>query len=439
MRAHCVALLLFTALASAQTGRDAVKPLLVMIKSEWDDPGQDPSQNGVGIVLARQSDRLYIATANHVVRYGPRKAKSVLLRLHWLPGEPKKADVTEHFDTKLDLAVLILGRASELAVPELPFRVLADSTKLKPEESKVRAMGYPGGREWYVRSAPDVVAPGDAESVKFDAAWLAGGYSGGGLFTDGWELAGMIKNDQPPEGEALRIERLIERVKQWGYPVQLAAGGVVIPKPQPTGVVNPRPQRADSVWIEPGTFLMGCSPGDRECDSDERNPPVRTTIAKGFWLKKTEVTQAEFQRVMGSNPSHIKGPNRPVESVTWHEAADYCRKVGGRLPTAAEWEYAARAGTPGPTYGELDAIAWYRDNSKSGTHDVATKQPNGWGLYDMLGNVWEWVSDNYDSNSRELRGGSWYSFSLVTRASNRSRVVPGDRNLTDGFRCSRDD
>ncbi|MBM3739318.1 MAG: formylglycine-generating enzyme family protein [Acidobacteria bacterium] len=249
----------------------------------------------------------------------------------------------------------------------------------------------------------------------------------------------MIKNDQPPEGEALRIERLIERVKQWGYPVQLAAGGVVIPKPQPTGVVNPRPQRADSVWIEPGTFLMGCSPGDRECDSDERNPPVRTTIAKGFWLKKTEVTQAEFQRVMGSNPSHIKGPNRPVESVTWHEAADYCRKVGGRLPTAAEWEYAARAGTPGPTYGELDAIAWYRDNSKSGTHDVATKQPNGWGLYDMLGNVWEWVSDNYDSNSRELRGGSWYSFSLVTRASNRSRVVPGDRNLTDGFRCSRDD
>src|SRR5450432_1959074 len=99
---------------------------------------------------------------------------------------------------------------------------------------------------------------------------------------------------------------------------------------------------------------------------------------------------------MGSNPSHFKGPQRPVETVSWEDAMKYCQAAGGRLPTEAEWEYAARAGSTAARYGELDEFAWYYENSQDETHDVKGKQPNGWGLFDTLGNVWEWVADWLD-------------------------------------------
>jgi formylglycine-generating enzyme required for sulfatase activity len=106
---------------------------------------------------------------------------------------------------------------------------------------------------------------------------------------------------------------------------------------------------------------------------------------------------------MGSNPSHFKGPQRPVENVTWDDAAAYCRAVGMRLTTEAEWEYAARAGSTAARYGELDDIAWYDKNSQQKTHDVKGKRPNAWGLYETLGNVWEWVADWFASCA-EVRG-----------------------------------
>jgi hypothetical protein len=149
------------------------------------------------------------------------------------------------------------------------------------------------------------------------------------------------------------------------------------------------------VWIPPGSFMMGCSPEDSECFFYE-NPPHRVTITKGFWLGQTVVTQLAYQRVKGDNPSNLTGANRPVEQVTWYESSQYCLRIGGRLPTEAEWEYAARAGTTGSRYGNLDQIAWYANNSDNQTHGVALKPPNAWGLYDMLGNVNQWVSDWYD-------------------------------------------
>jgi formylglycine-generating enzyme required for sulfatase activity len=203
------------------------------------------------------------------------------------------------------------------------------------------------------------------------------------------------------------------------------------------------------VWIPPGTFTMGCSPGDSECFFGDAHP---VTITKGFWLGKTPVTQQAYRQVTGKDPSGLKGANRPAKTVTWDEARDYCRAIGGRLPTEAEWEYAARAGSTQPRYGDIDRIAWYSGNSGAQTHDVGQKQPNAFGLYDMLGNVWQWIADWYDEKYyqrsqdrdptcptsgkyRVLRGGSWSDHPRNVRVSSRDRYEPGDRSDIIGFRC----
>ena len=203
------------------------------------------------------------------------------------------------------------------------------------------------------------------------------------------------------------------------------------------------------VWIPPGTFQMGCSPGDSECDPDEK-PAHQVTITKGLWMGRTEVTQEAYQRVMGTNPSKFKGAKLPAENITWDNARSYCQAVGMRLPTEAEWEYAARAGSKGSRYSDLDGIAWYSANGGSTTHDVAGKQANAWGLYDMLGNVWEWVADWYDQyptgsatdppgpgsgRFRSLRGGSWVNNARFARVSYRSWSVPASHYNNFGVRC----
>jgi formylglycine-generating enzyme required for sulfatase activity/uncharacterized caspase-like protein len=191
------------------------------------------------------------------------------------------------------------------------------------------------------------------------------------------------------------------------------------------------------VWISPGSFRMGCSNRDGECDPVE-GPARDVTISKGFWIGQTEVTQAAYERVMGQNPSHFRGERLPVETVRWDEAKSYCEAVSGRLPTEAEWEYAARGGTNGPRYGDLDQIAWYDTNSGNTPHPVAQKAPNPYGLYDMLGNVREWTADwNDQANARSLRGGSWFDFPHSLRVSFRIALV-GDRGNSFGLRCVMD-
>ncbi len=193
------------------------------------------------------------------------------------------------------------------------------------------------------------------------------------------------------------------------------------------------------VLIAPGSFTMGCSEGDTECNENEK-PAHAAGIAKAFWLGRTEVTQAAYQHVTGGNPSRNRGDQLPVESVTWNDAVNYCTSIGGRLPTEAEWEYAARAGAAGARYGDLDAIAWYSGNSGGTTHPVALKQANAFGLYDMLGNVWEWVEDAYPGNSdRMLKGGAPFMDVRNIRASSRLWAAPSSATGGRGFRCAMND
>lgn len=193
------------------------------------------------------------------------------------------------------------------------------------------------------------------------------------------------------------------------------------------------------VWVPPGSFTMGCSEGDSDCNDSEK-PAHAAGIAKAFWLGRTEVTQAAYQHLTGGNPSRNRGDQLPVESVTWNDAVNYCTAIGGRLPTEAEWEYAARAGAAGARYGELDAIAWYSGNSGGTTHPVALKQGNAFGLYDMLGNVWEWVEDAYPGNpSRMLKGGAPFMDVRNIRASSRLWAAPSSATGGRGFRCAMND
>ena len=218
------------------------------------------------------------------------------------------------------------------------------------------------------------------------------------------------------------------------------------------------------IWVKPGTFMMG-SPVS---EGHEIQHQVRLT--KGFYLGKYEVTQAQWEGVMGNNPSHFKGADRPVEQVSWNDAVDFCKKLtemekkAGRvpegmsyqLPTEAQWEYACRAGT-------TTAFSWGNDiNSTNAnynyiirqTRDVGNYAANPWGFFDMHGNVWEWTADWYDATYpvgnpvidaggpasgvyRILRGGSWGNAGTNARSARRnsnSAGIPGLRNYGFGFR-----
>ena len=217
------------------------------------------------------------------------------------------------------------------------------------------------------------------------------------------------------------------------------------------------PAGMEFVWIPPGSFQMGSTSSVGR--SDEQ-PVMQVRISKGFWLGKYEVTQSEWETVMGSNPSKFSSCRRcPVEQVSWEDVQQFILRLNlpegrgvYRLPTEAEWEYSARAGTTGDRYGDLDAIAWYADNSGDRTHPVGGKAPNAWGLHDMVGNVWEWVHDWYGAypggsmtdprgpgsgSFRVLRGGGWSFGARYVRAPYRLHLDPGNRLDGLGFRLLR--
>jgi uncharacterized protein (TIGR02996 family) len=287
----------------------------------------------------------------------------------------------------------------------------------------------------------------------------------------------LEENDDPRRAELLRLHRklLATCCEPDGYPeraqwqrrvVELLEAGVAPCVPQHT-LMLPGGVPLVGAFIPPGSFLMGGTVEDNE------RPVHRVTLTRGFFVGVTPVTQAQWAAVMGTEPSHFKGPSRPVENVSWDECHEFCGKLtahlGGRgvarLPTEAEWEFACRAGTTTAYhFGDVintDLVNYNGNYSWNGspkgvyreeTTDVGSFPPNPWGLFDLHGNVWEWCADedapytsheqidpvgkseNSDNSSCALRGGSWIDGPQGCRAASRDWDAPDDRFNFDGFR-----
>ena len=246
------------------------------------------------------------------------------------------------------------------------------------------------------------------------------------------------------------------------------------PKPKPTPKVSSSYTddgimfsignvRFEMVRVEGGTFTMGAT-AEQGSDAYSDEKPTHQVTLSSYSIGKTEVTQALWQAVMGSNPSYFKGSNLPVEEVSWEDCQTFIRKLNAltgktfRLPTEAEWEYAARGGNKSRGYkysgsNTLSNVAWYDDNSSNKTHPVATLASNELGIYDMSGNVWEWCNDWYSTSyytsasqtnptgpnsgsSRVCRGGSWSYDARSCRVSFRSGYNPTNRLGNLGLRLA---
>lgn len=216
----------------------------------------------------------------------------------------------------------------------------------------------------------------------------------------------------------------------------------------------------EMVEVRGGTFRMGATSEQGSEISDEK--PVHSVTLSGYYIGKTEVTQALWQAVMGSNPSYFEGDGLPVEQVSWDDCQKFIRKLNSltgqnfRLPTEAEWEFACRGGNNSRGYkysgsNYIDNVAWYDGNSGDKTHPVATKSPNELGIYDMSGNVWEWCADwygdyssgrqtnpkgPYDGSYRVGRGGSWFIYARFCRSSYRISYYPTFRFNFLGLRLA---
>ena len=226
------------------------------------------------------------------------------------------------------------------------------------------------------------------------------------------------------------------------------------------------------VLIPKGTFMMGSPESEQGHNENENQHEV--TISKDYYLGVYEVTQAQYEKVIGKNPSHFQGAivgnenaALPVENVSWYEAVEFCKKLSDlpeekkagrvyRLPTEAQWEYACRAGSKtaysfDDEEGLLPEYGWFSRNSSRRTHTVGLLEPNAWGLYDMHGNVWEWCSDWHEEypkgavsdpsgpkegSNRVRRGGSWFSGAADCRSANRNGFDPSFRSINRGFRVA---
>ncbi len=262
-------------------------------------------------------------------------------------------------------------------------------------------------------------------------------------------------------------KRLVKKLMGEAMPEPAIASETKQPPSTPFSKGDFKDPGIEMVYVKGGCYQMGDTFGDG--NSDEK--PVHEVCPDDFYIGKYEVTQGQWKAIMGNNPSYFKdcGDNCPVEQVSWNDAQEFIRKLNQRtknnpqapfgkgefrLPTEAEWEYAARSGGKSEKYSggnDIDSVAWYNSNSGSKTHPVGQKKPNGLGLYDMSGNVWEWVNDWYGSYSsgsqnnpkglssgpgRVARGGSWLYSARFVRASSRNFFTPDFRGYFLGFRLA---
>jgi formylglycine-generating enzyme required for sulfatase activity len=440
---------------------DAILRALVRVEVEKQ---QGPGDTGAGIVISASPDSVRIVTATHVIE----KAKAWWVYFYSDKSVRYPATVLGRSSdpNELDLAVLEVLRPANRPLPTgIPALAVRDRGTLARGESV-----WSVDREWDV--VPNTVVAlfdgVDPQHFRYTRGSTDDGFSGGAVFDDAGKLIGIHHGGKAggTYAVAVKVESAVETLNgPLGYNTpNLAVGNTASVRDNPPPAkpaastlragstrVNPK-DGLTYVWIPPGTFRMGCSVGDNECPDNER-PAHDVTITKGFWIGQTEVTQEAYRRIIkDQNPSNHKGPTFPVDDIRWNQALAYCQAAGLRLPTEAEWEYAARAGDQRSRYGDIDAIAWYRGNSGNETHGVAQKSPNAWGLYDTLGNVTEWTADWYGDKFpiattdpsgptsglyRVIRGNYWGRDSQEIRVSQRSAAGPDDLRGSGGIgvRC----
>jgi len=323
---------------------------------------------------------------------------------------------------------------------------------LSPEsEERLRALGADDELIGAIRTAAAARAAQEAPKPPLTESEILKGLAGRISNQHLAELVSRYGVDfalTPESEERLRAlganDELITTIRRTKPTLKSAAPG--------TTKVNPK-DGLSYAWIPAGTFQMGCSAGDTECSGDEK-PAHTVTLTKGFWIGQTEVTQAAYQRVMGTSAGGTSA-TLPMTQINWDEASAYCSAAGMRLPTEAQWEYAARAGSLVPRYGELNQITWFHSSAGGQQNDVGKKQPNAWKLYDMIGNVEEWTADFYSSDyyahspaqdptgpssgdRHAIRDNSWYSPTTGFRVSSRDSDVTAQRRPGYGFRCAGD-
>ncbi|MBR4104867.1 MAG: SUMF1/EgtB/PvdO family nonheme iron enzyme [Thermoguttaceae bacterium] len=373
-----------------------------------------PDSLGAPRRLAATAKAFYDAGAPEEAEWFQRAAWDVLKRFY---GEPYQTQAMEHAE-----AIETLRRLPKQLGDETKTLLLFEENSLEKQEAKRKA------REEAERKAKE-----EAERKAREEA------------------------ERKAKEEAERIKRRFNSATTAGTREVLTIKGLVYA----------------FRYCPPGTFLMGSPEDETGCFYDEETQH-RVKLTNGFWMLETPVTQAMWKSIMGGNPSWFSSTdgvscdevsgfdtsNFPVDSVSWNDGQDFIRKLHSsglmpagfrfRLPTEAEWEYACRAGATGPYSGSrLDSLGWYDSNSNGRTHEVGTKSPNAWGLYDMHGNVWEWCADcfgDYGSGSqtdptgpssgshRVLRGGGWRSNAKLCRSAYRDADDPTARYISYGFR-----
>lgn len=455
-------------------------------------------QYGAAIIVGRADGHVYLVTAEHVAFPNHLPPTEVDVRFHFFPERKFPAAALPSRDEAVDLAVLRVAETPELAqsLDRIDFQRVRPTEVLLPDD-KLRTLGNPEGNPWYATPFElDLFDSLDGPELRFHTRLLMTGHSGGGLFTEDWYLVGMLRTEREPFGKAVRIDRALAQVEDWGHPITLSMPPV---PPNPPRLVQDCDRCPELVEVPPGEFIMGAEPHERDL-FDNETPRHRVSIGSPLLVGRYEVTYGQFTAFAEAtgyapargceiwtsndrswrlgdnkdwrNPGYpVEHPSRPVVCVNWDDATAYAAwlsRVTGRryrLLSEAEWEYAARAWT--------QTRYWWGDHLPPGRAacdgcgslwDLRRAAPvgrfpaNGFGLHDVHGNVWEWVQDCWHENyvgapidgraweggeaggceRRMMRGGSSVTQPETLRAANRLRENPSHRKNDVGFRVARE-
>lgn len=409
-------------------------------------------ESGAAFIVGEQNGQLYLLTAAHVIE----DATEITVRFQ---GTNEQQARVVNSDADLDIAAI----ACPLPAGFVPVSYPVSPNGVRDDQGVV-IIGHPFGNYWDINKINQIkesafgIIPG---RFTVYPTGIGPGSSGGPVLNPEGQLLGLITETDPVKTVCVQGDVLLRACKKWLVPVnkQLSATPNSEPPVEEAPDTYTDPLAGTMVLVKGGTFRMGSNEGH------SREKPVHRVSVRDFYIGKYEVTQAQWQAVMGNNPSYFKDCDQcPVEQVSWEDVHDFLRKLNEktgkiyRLPTEAEWEYAAGGGAQNRskwagtnTENELDEYAWYSVNSNLKTHPVGTKKANGLGLHDMSGNVWEWCSDWYGDYSssgqtnpigppngthRVYRGGGWGNNAGFCRVAGRG-FAPSNRYSNLGFRLVR--